>query len=180
MTLYSCKTQTMLISNISMFLCYFEGEELYETSPYEPMHLSDEFRLASIISGKWRYLKRFSSVFQWLKKAQFFCSRLALSFMFRHLLIRSDSLSVIDWFLQIYSLLCCRCYISTCSMIDMSNCIQWTVKITIACICLNALMSTHPKLISLWIQTVYFITCFSHICDTKHSKDQGYSKLLSS
>ncbi|XP_026857537.2 GDNF family receptor alpha-2 [Electrophorus electricus] len=28
-----------------------EGEELYETSPYEPMHFSDEFRLASIISA---------------------------------------------------------------------------------------------------------------------------------
>ncbi|TSM12540.1 GDNF family receptor alpha-2 [Bagarius yarrelli] len=27
-----------------------EGEEHYETSPYEPMHFSDEFRLASIIS----------------------------------------------------------------------------------------------------------------------------------
>ncbi|XP_062870762.1 GDNF family receptor alpha-2 [Trichomycterus rosablanca] len=28
-----------------------EGEELYETSPYEPVHFSDQFRLASIISA---------------------------------------------------------------------------------------------------------------------------------
>lgn len=30
----------------------FADEEFYETSPYEPLHPSDEFRLASIISGK--------------------------------------------------------------------------------------------------------------------------------
>jgi len=61
----------MLISNISMPFFYFKGEELYETSPYEPMHLSDEFRLASIISGKLRYLMSFSMLFSGERKPSF-------------------------------------------------------------------------------------------------------------
>lgn len=32
-------------------LLFFPGEEFYETSPYEPIHFSEEFRHASIISG---------------------------------------------------------------------------------------------------------------------------------
>lgn len=51
-------------------------------------------------------LRAFLCFFQRLKKAQFFCSRLALSFIFIHLLILSDSLSVINLFLHTYSFLC--------------------------------------------------------------------------
>lgn len=33
-------------------LCCFSGEEFYETSPYEPIQFSEEYRHASIISGR--------------------------------------------------------------------------------------------------------------------------------
>lgn len=37
---------------LSPLCCCFPGEAFYETSPYEPIHFSEEFRHASIISGK--------------------------------------------------------------------------------------------------------------------------------
>lgn len=95
------------------------------------MHLSDEFRLASIISGKLRSNKLFG-VIQWLKKAQFLCSRLALSFKFIHILriflrrFKCDQLISIDIQFAVW------CYISTTGMIQISSFIQSTVKRTIA------------------------------------------------
>lgn len=37
--------------SLFLFTVVFPGEEFYETSPYEPIHFSEEFRHASIISG---------------------------------------------------------------------------------------------------------------------------------
>ncbi|KAI7793334.1 GDNF family receptor alpha-2 [Triplophysa rosa] len=56
--LYDCRCKRGMKRELQCLQSYWsihmglnEGEELYETSPYEPMHLSDEFRLASIISA---------------------------------------------------------------------------------------------------------------------------------
>ncbi|XP_066507072.1 GDNF family receptor alpha-2 isoform X2 [Hoplias malabaricus] len=56
--LYDCRCKRGMKKELQCLQSYWsihmglnEGEELYETSPYEPMHLSDEFRLASIISA---------------------------------------------------------------------------------------------------------------------------------
>uniref|UniRef100_A0A673MTP5 GDNF family receptor alpha 2b n=1 Tax=Sinocyclocheilus rhinocerous TaxID=307959 RepID=A0A673MTP5_9TELE len=54
--LYDCRCKRGMKRELQCLQSYWSihmglNEELYETSPYEPMHLSDEFRLASIISG---------------------------------------------------------------------------------------------------------------------------------
>ncbi|XP_030623984.1 GDNF family receptor alpha-2 [Chanos chanos] len=56
--LYDCRCKRGMKKELQCLQSYWsihmglnEGEDLYETSPYEPMHLSDEFRLASIISA---------------------------------------------------------------------------------------------------------------------------------
>uniref|UniRef100_A0A3B3IBZ9 GDNF family receptor alpha 2 n=1 Tax=Oryzias latipes TaxID=8090 RepID=A0A3B3IBZ9_ORYLA len=57
--LYDCrckrgmKKELQCLQNFwSIHMGLTEGEEFYETSPYEPIHFSEEFRHASIISGE--------------------------------------------------------------------------------------------------------------------------------
>ncbi|XP_029693754.1 GDNF family receptor alpha-2-like isoform X4 [Takifugu rubripes] len=57
--LYDCRCKRGMKKELQCLQNYWsihmgltEGEEFYETSPYEPIHFSEEFRHASIISGR--------------------------------------------------------------------------------------------------------------------------------
>uniref|UniRef100_A0A8C2X0T2 GDNF family receptor alpha 2b n=1 Tax=Cyclopterus lumpus TaxID=8103 RepID=A0A8C2X0T2_CYCLU len=57
--LYDCRCKRGMKKELQCLQNYWgihmglsEGQDFYETSPYEPIHFSEEFRHASIISGK--------------------------------------------------------------------------------------------------------------------------------
>ncbi|CAL8278787.1 unnamed protein product [Merluccius merluccius] len=65
--LYDCRCKRGMKKELQCLQNYWsihmglsEGEDFYETSPYEPIHFSEEFRHASIISGKYSSLAKVS------------------------------------------------------------------------------------------------------------------------